>query len=128
MLKYIFTAHFSDGTKLEQPVDDSSVLLPGEKSSFYDVLQREEDLIAFELNGEGHSYGVSLSDGHFVIDGVPFLMCENKVEKLKLIYFRHHTHHFNSGNEETAHEVVYRLGWQGIDQEGKACQEVMQIF
>lgn len=127
MLKYLFTAGYKDGTIYQQNVEDKSITEPEKRSCFYDVDQ--EKLAYFVLKGDGHEYGVDLRDGHFEIDGIKFFMHEVPLKDFRLVFFRQHTHHFNVGavgQEETSHEIVYRLGWQ-CTVNGKNYQEIMQI-
>lgn len=131
MLKYIFTAEFKDGTILGQTPEDLSLLEPEKRSRFYDVCQKEMEspLIRFSLIGDGHTYAVDLTDGHFEIDGLPVRMHEEKLSGFKLIYFRQHTHSFNVGEtsaKEMSHDIVFRMGWQ-CTVDGRNYQRVMQI-
>lgn len=124
MLKYLFTAVYSDGTSYTQNVEDRSISAPGERSCFYDIDQ--DRLVKFILApspedecGDGHVYSVDLVDGHFEVDGVPFKMHEEaNLLGFRLIFWRNHTHDFLVGKdpdaepEEVNHRIVYRLGWQ----------------
>jgi hypothetical protein len=112
MLKYLFAAQFNDGTLYHQDQTDASPYVAG-KSQFYDVLQREKDLVAFALNGDTHSYAVDLSDGHFEIDEIPFQVYDMPIKNRRLIFFRRHSHDFNVDSVETAHTIEYHIGWQG---------------
>lgn len=124
MLKYKFSALYSDGTTFMQGDDDVSATDP-KRSAFYDIDQSR--LEAFALAGEGHTYAVDLTDGTFGIDGVPFRMHEGPLSNIRLIFFRRHTHSINVAHKELAHETVYRLGWQGINAEGENVQRVMEL-
>lgn len=129
-LKYLFTATFADGTTIEQTPEDRSAIDPEKRSQFFDVLERSKSvkLVAFVLKGEGREYGVDLRDGHFEIDGVPFVMHEAPIPAFELIFFRRHTHTFHQGREkntELAHDVVYRIGWKALHDQNY--QRVMQI-
>ena len=123
-LKYRFTAAYNDGTFFEQNDEDVSASDPT-RSAFFDVDQSR--LEAFALVGERHIYAVDLSNGQFAVDGVPFRMHEGTVSCLRLIFFRRHTHSINAQYKELAHQIVYRLGWQGLDEEGRNVQRVMEI-
>jgi hypothetical protein len=92
-MKYLFKAHFKDGSVFQQPKDDHSTLDPS-KSSFYDVLQRADQLAVLGLSSEQtpNTFVVSLLDGHFEINGVSF-MAGPSVEfppdtKFRPIFFR----------------------------------------
>jgi len=132
MLRYLFEALYNDGTSLRQSQDDVSSVDPT-RSAFFDVdhskllhfrLVRQESPVCF--------YAVDLRDGWFFVNGLPFRMHEYPVTNIRLIFFRRHTHNFNANSdgtpgEETDHRVVYRLGWQGNDYEGKNVQHVMEL-
>ena len=73
-LKYLFTATFSDGRVLEQTLEDLSVLDPEKRNTYYDLLHyaKESEVVRFSITGNGHTYTVDLTDGHFEVDGVAF--------------------------------------------------------
>lgn len=137
MLKYLFTAEYSDGTKYVQNVEDKSIKEPEKRSCFFDV--DHSKLVRFTLKGEGHEYAVDLKDGHFEIDGVPFLAHEEEmVSDIQLIFWRKHKQHIEIGGTEgvdqrdklprcVGHEVSYLMGWQGkIPREKSTEKEVIQ--
>lgn len=131
MLKYLFTAKFSNGKIYHQNADDRSLWEPDKRSCFYDVLQMEKEarVLWFELEDAAHRYTVDLTDGHFEVDGIPFRMHEGEVNNLQLIFFRQHTHSFTVGqaaNKEIDHQITYSIGWQ-TTVEGKNKKSVMQI-
>ena len=115
-LTWLFTAYFSDGSKIVQTQEDESVT--GEGSAFTDVLARQDELEAFVLRDEhGNEVGVDLRDGHFEMNGNMFLIGQDDQHmtadtRLRLIYHRRHRHGFNIGMEEMSHEVTYFIGWQ----------------
>lgn len=131
MLKYLFKASFENGKTYHQGADDVSLTDP-KRSGFYDVLQMEKEsrLLEFTLEGDGHRYGVNLTDGHFEVDGVPFTMHEGELHgELRLVFFRQHTHSFivsAEKNRQVSHEIVYRMGWQ-TTVDGQNKQQVMQF-
>jgi len=130
MLDYLFEAHLTDGTLIQQTQEDVSSVR-ADKSAFYDVAQRLEEVAFFGLLNEKHTFVVDLRDGHFEVDGVVFdLHPEPSLEipagtPYRLIYFRHHKRHF-SGVVEIAHEVTYHLGWQ-ITVAGKNYQQTLAV-
>jgi len=124
MLKYRFTALYTDGSTLEQNEGDVSSTDP-DRSAFYDI--DHSRLQAFAVQGGGHVYGVDLTNGQFGIDGVPFRMHEGPLSDIRLIFFRRHTHTINAQHKELAHQIVYRLGWQALNAEGENVQRVMEI-
>lgn len=157
MLKYIFTAVYSNGATYLQNQEDKSILEPEKRSCFFDV--EHDRLVAFVLTGNGHEYLVDLRDGHFEIDGVEFNhysvpdqeidpMQVNagqkpKLGKFKLVYFRPTVQKMNAdvrinkhgipemGNPKITGEVQrnYCIGWQAKDiKTGKNYQQVIQII
>ena len=122
MLKYKFTAHY-EADKYVQNDEDRS-LTNDEKSCFFDI--KHDELLRFELEGDGHKYSVDLTDGHFEIDGIPFKLHELPLKDFRVIFFRRHTHGFNAMNVEIEHDTVYRMGWQ-TTYNGKNYQEVIEI-
>jgi len=122
-MKYLFEAVYKDDSSYKQTQEDKSVLHEA-GSCFTDVIQ--DEVSKFSLVGE-HTYLVNLDDGHFEIDGVSFAMHEEKLEDFRLVFWRRHTHSFNQAQEELAHDVIYRLGWQANDKDGKNIQRVMEI-
>lgn len=137
MLKYLFTAEYSDGTKYVQNTEDKSIKEPEKRSCFFDV--DHSKLVRFTLKGEGHEYAVDLKDGHFEINGVPFFAHEEEmVSDIQLIFWRKHKHHIQvggttgadereKGSKEIGHEVSYLMGWQGkVPREKQTEKEVIQ--
>jgi len=109
MLDYLFEAHFSDGTMIQQTPEDVSVVDPT-RSRFYDVAQRLDDVVAFGFFNDQHTYAVDLRDGHFEVDGAPFFsypkdFAPSEETKFRLIYFRHHTHQITQGSDVEDHTV-----------------------
>lgn len=129
-LKYLFEAHLSDGTVIQQTPQDVSRIEPG-RSAFYDVQQRIADIKYFGLFSENATYLVDLTDGHFEIDGKPFHVRDPQMPVqegtiYRLIYFRRHQVHFNLGLEEIGHDIQFFLGWQTtID--GKNYQQTIVV-
>lgn len=144
-LKYLFTAHFADNTAIKQFADDRSTLEPDKRNTYYDVREKEKTtkLTAFEFKSPEHTYFVSLIDGHFAIDGVPFFMHEPLVKSLpegriqimhftdfRLIYFKQHQQDvIVTGNDrkEGEHRVTYHMGWQATV-DGENVQRVMKLL
>jgi len=130
-LQYLFVAFFDDGTCLRQTPEDRSTLEPDKRSQFYDVLQKPEKLTSFWLCPPGQGAecmcGVNLEDGRFTVYGKEFLMHQEPLRDFKVIFFRQHTHAFNTEFVEKAHEVVYQIGWKARNQRGEEVQRVMEI-
>lgn len=133
MLKYLFEAHFKDGSLIQQAQDDQSIIEPT-KSRFYDVVQREDDLFAFGIfSNETHfTYAVDLRDGHFEVNNAPFYPAEVfKLEpdsKLRLIYFRQRRHHFHFGEDTPfSQETTFHIGWQTTLKDGSNLQYVIAV-
>ena len=126
-LKYLFEVTYKDGSIYKQNEEDKPVIKEI-GSSFSDVIQ--ENVKTFTLIGEGNRYMVNLEDGHFEVNGIPFLMHEENdlLKDFRLVFWRRHTHSFNrTMAEETSHIIVYRLGWQANDRKGNNIQQIMQI-
>lgn len=126
MLKYLYTAVYEDGTSYEQNPNDISITNP-EKSCYYDI---DIDRVKiFSLKGDNTIVAVNLCSGCFYVDGFEFKIYEEPLadHKLRLIFFRKHTHTFSQGIEFD-HTIVYRFGWQFTDSNGKNVQRVMEII
>lgn len=139
MLKYLFQVTYKNGSVFTQSQEDRSLTRPG-GSAYSDVIQ--DEVAAFFLIGEGHTYSVDLMDGHFEVDGVPFYMHkEEHLCNFKLLYFRRtkQTQDFEYKIEtdgeikgmtpkgEPQVQISYNIGWQ-CDFNGKHYQEVLQIL
>lgn len=123
-LKYLFIAYYKDGTSYSQTEEDISVS-DSTRSCFFDV--KQDELIKFELVGNGHTHSVDLIDGHFEIDGVPFFIHEENLSNFRIVFFRRHRHVFNQASgEEMSHIVTYRIGWQCTVNE-KNHQRILEI-
>lgn len=126
LVKYIFQADYKDGTHYTSTQEDISVQDPL-KSCYYDV--KQDELVRFFLFNDEHTYSVNLEDGHFEIDGVPFVMHEEHMHSLpngrkieiplkdfRLIFFRQHQHDITvtylGEQKEIAHRITYHVGWQ----------------
>jgi len=129
-LKFLFVAIFKDGSKHEQTQEDISAINPEEKkTAFYDVKQRLEEVAAFVLTDGENVYSVHMDDGHFEINGLPFIIHEpQELFNPRLIYFRRHRHEIlRQTGKEVKHNITYRMGWQANTKEGKNIQAVIEI-
>lgn len=120
--KYLFEAKYKDGIVYTQRANDSSLFVDG-KNAFFDIFYQPwkplSELVTFTLKGEGNEYMVNLVDGRFTVNGAPMQVnddlpvpAEFRVMR-RLIYFKRHRHHFNSGDmKQTGHEIAFMLGWQ----------------
>ena len=124
-LKYLFTAIYEDGSTFQQITDDVSSQDP-KRSAFYDV--DHSRLIAFGIENDDNAIIVDLRDGSFEINGARFFAYDKEVINRRLVYFRRHTHSFNLGFEELAHETAYCIGWQGNDPVTKENIQRILIF
>jgi hypothetical protein len=127
-LIYLFTVEYGDGTRFDQTPEDVSTQDP-HRSAFYDV--RQDAVQRFSLVGNGHTWTVDLTDGHFEIDGLPFVTEGDQPlpasAPLRLIFYRQHRHHFRAGTtQELSHQVTYFLGWQ-TTRGGKNYQQVVGL-
>lgn len=145
-LKYLFEAHFKDGSVIHQTPEDISSADPLTRSAFYDVAQRLDEVRMFGLYNEQHTYTVSLEDGHFEIDGVPFSAQPvsspsiNQGGKFTLIYFRDHQQEFvvtasvgadgqiTESRNLGPHYHQYRMGWEYTDPTGKVYTQTIVII
>lgn len=129
-LKYLFTAKFANGKVYQQNADDRSVTEPDKRSCYTDVRKEIDSgnaLVRFELTGNGHTYAVDTTDGHFEIDGVPFIMHANAKGPFKLVYTREHTVVGDAQQGVVVHTVFFLMGWQAVDASGKEHNRVMRI-
>lgn len=152
-LRYLFTATFANGKVLEQTPEDLSVLDPEKRNTYYDLLQlqKESPLVRFELREQNdpavarlpHTYAVDLTDGHFEVNGVPFVMhqiedrevdpmsVQQTVElgPLQLVYFINNKRSLLVGGPNSGmqtHSRLWRFGWR-CNVDGKNYQEIMQV-
>lgn len=147
-LKYLFTCRLKDGTIITQNPEDVSPTNP-EKSAFYDVAQRLDEVEVFSLvlvsPGKPIEPGidyvmfhVDLHDGTFVSSdrgnytmftaqdpSAPVLPAETKY---RLVYFRRVRLHFNGHLEQVGKEIEYHIGWQTTDAEGKNRQQTIALW
>jgi hypothetical protein len=132
-LKYLFAAHFADGSEIIQTPEDQSVLEPGVRSAYFDVERRVESgipLVSFALFNDAGVFAVDLRDGHFEfkialptggIFTIPVIALPTSAPQLppggtfSLIYFRDHQQDIISsrdGSKIGEHRIAYRLGWK----------------
>jgi len=69
-VKYLYRAEFEDGHVFQQPSDDSSKLMPGQKSSKYDFLKALEGRVLSRLTFEGQGRRFGVDNDSFVVDGI----------------------------------------------------------
>jgi hypothetical protein len=128
-LAYLFECHFADGTVLQQTPEDLSKTEPN-KSAFYDVLQRNDEVIVFGIVNDDHTYAVDLRDGHFEIDGVPlYVHGQDELPpdtKYRVVYFRRVSHMITQGYEIAESAVKYHIGWQATV-DGKNYQKTIAV-
>lgn len=96
--RWLFIAHFEDGSEIVQEADDKSkTRTDGTGSSFTDVLEiaKRKKLMAFTLRSVAGNAGhvtVDLVSGNFVVNGVPVCAHNQNFEPhrypLELVYFR----------------------------------------
>lgn len=144
-LKYLFGAHFTDGTEIFQTEEDTSLHVPG-RNAYYDLLLHDPDgnVIAhladgvavprpdielFQLTSEGNTYLVDLRDGHFEINGAPFFLGYPPCDGLLLVFFRRNRKKIKTSfvggqrkSEVVGEEVEYHMGWATRD---KAVQHTL---
>ena len=132
MLKYLFTATFSDDTSIQQTPEDVSLVDP-KRSAFYDVLQRiaaGDKLIGFSLTDGTHTASLDLITGQFTINGLPFGCYPDKMPTpeadYRLIYYRRHQQHFTLNYQEVGHDIQFVFGWQTTIA-GKNYQQTIEV-
>ena len=112
-LSYLFEAETVTGQIIKQTPEDVSTTEPT-KSAFYDVLQHK--IKRFSLIGNGKTYTVDLTDGHYEINGeMVYPKTPPGRPIYDLIYYRQVQQRINVGpNSETALTplVRYFIGWQ----------------
>ena len=123
-MKYLFIVTYKDGTEYRQNQEDVSITDPI-RSCYFDI--KQDEVARFSLVGNGHVYSVDLIDGHFEVDSVPFRFYELPIENLRLVFWRQHTHQFNLQHQEKGHDIVYRMGWQALDDKGENVQRIMEF-
>ena len=131
-LTHLFTATFDDGSRIVQDINDTSVLEPDKRSTFFDVLEKAKmsPLVLFSLSGKGNNYSVDLTDGHFEINSTPVLLHTHSAKDFRIIFFRTHIHTFlqelNVPPKETSHIIAYNFGWQ-CELTGKDHQRIITV-
>ena len=137
MLKYLFTAHYADGTTINQDqADDAVTSISGARSMFYSVLKYQEKspLVAFVLHDVSESstnkYAVNVQTGEFIINGARFYVHDKDLplKNMRIVFFRRHSHSMTTGARHLGHEIVYRVGWQANDADGKNHQGVISFY
>lgn len=136
-----FEADFKDGTTYIQGSDDVSIDAK-DKNAFYDILQREEDVIRFHITDEqtNDRWSVDLVDGHFELNGVPFRVHNKGMEHpyqvpegpFKLIYFKVKQERIVLGEDGSATPLkglvlTYCMGWQTNLGNGENLQQVIAV-
>ena len=121
-MKYLFRAHFQDGSSLTQPRDDVSALAPGRKSAAFDLAERAKasTLVCLELvDGDEVVASVNQRTGLFLVGGVGFAAPGAPLPKgfawvegdpAHGPYYRTNRVHLNLAEGATAHEVAYVIG------------------
>ena len=126
-LKYLFLAHYSDGTTYQQTPEDVSKQDP-KRSCFYDIDHSKLTLLELQEQGGDKCFAVDLRNGGFYLNGVwGFLHDEQGVTFEQVIFARRHTHHFTAGLKEVNHQIAYVLGWRGKDSSGNPIQRVIEL-
>jgi hypothetical protein len=102
-MTWLFVAYFKDGSVMVQDQADKS-RVTGKHSAFYDVYNRIDDVLMFELqNTDGEQViGIDLKTGVFMVNGTALIIHDQNFEpetkKLELIYFTEtHVDHEVSG-------------------------------
>lgn len=111
-LKYLFRVEFVDGSVVKQNKEDVSATDP-KRSAFFDVLESGKEIKRFALQRFLETWAVDLTTGVFEHNGSLFQLEENpSQEKKELVFFRQHQHDMVTGVGETAHRIIYFLGYR----------------
>jgi hypothetical protein len=126
-MKFLFRAHHSDSTIIEQTSQDISQTTPG-KSAYFDV--NHEKLVLFELyeaNNPRNSVIVNIIDKSITIcsDTLRTILSppEEPLSNVRLIYFRRNTQVIG-GPVDT----VFNVGWQANDERGNNVKRIVEVF
>ena len=125
-LSFHWTAGFKDGSDLMQFNVD------GTENRFKLVKDRIEELECFYIYNKDLSkiFTVNLDKGYISFGQTqtiqPDLLKEEK-KNIRLIFFRRHVVELTISNIETSHVIIYFLGFQYNDKNGKNRQIVLQI-
>jgi len=103
----MWTAIYTDDTKLSQFAENN-----GQERLFKDI--ELDKLSLFEVQLNGHIFGVSMSEGAFRIDDVYFNFegFKEGKDKFKLIYFRRVRQTLSMFGGGSNSQVQHCLGWQ----------------
>lgn len=144
---YLFTAHYDDGEKIEQPFYDRSVQ-DAEKNSFYDVhykpLKPVEEMHAFSLKArEGaiippdapKEIALSLRTGEFAVDNTAFFLhselIDGPLHNIRLMYYRNPaptiSNDYKGEGKVSGYSLGYVLGFQANNAKGKEVKKFIVI-
>jgi len=125
----LWEAFFNDGHSIQQPADDryskhddSSGYNP---SAFRDIQDYEKKaaLTIFILG----DVQVSLSEGFFIINGVPVFLEDEPLTDRKLIYYRVMETSWTDGLQTEPKILKYAVGYEGKNSKGKVEKKVIYI-
>lgn len=122
MLKYLFTCQYNDGTEFKQNINDISEK-DSTRSAFFDI--EHNKLIKFSITDNKNTFSVSLIDGYFEINHIPFKLHEEEINNIRLIFFRRHKHTFNP--EQHKHNITYHIGFQANLLDGTNIKRVIEV-
>lgn len=124
-LKYLFVAHYADGSALNQTAEDVS-RHDSKRSAFSDV--DHSKLERFSLFGSEAIVTVDLRDGGFMLNEGCFRLHNVPLKQIELVYHRRHTHTFDAERKaEIAHSVVFVVGWRAVDPEGNVIERTIEL-
>lgn len=121
---FTYLAKFRDGSVFLQPKDDLSTIDPT-KSAFYDVLQKIDDVVYFEVtDNDERSLSVDLVTGLFKSDGnmLPAHPGVSSGSKLTLVHFRR----VKISPQSKTTETEYHIGYD-FEKDGKAVRHTVTI-
>lgn len=145
---YLFTAHYEDGEKYEQPFYDRSVQNP-EKNAYYDVhyapLKPVDQMHAFSLKARDgaaippdapREVAVSLRTGEFAVDNTAFFLHSELIDgpltNIRLMYYRNPAPMISNNYKEkestpVGYELGYVLGFEASNAKGKEVKKFIMI-
>jgi hypothetical protein len=126
MLKYKFTATFTDGTIYQQNDVDISPT-DSTKNCFYDVLQlqKEKELALFSITDGIHIYEVDFQRKGLRAQNA-WIPAPEGLTNFRLIFFKRVSILFTNFIE-AGKNIEFHLGWQANDANGNNFQSVAEV-
>ena len=122
-LSFHWSAIFKDGSKISQFEE-------GIEHRFQEVRDRFSELAYFNLtNHKGKLFMVDLINGLIGYNylALPYVESKEKKKNVRLIFFRRHKVELSTDLKEKNHNIIYHLGFQYNDSEGKNRKIILRI-